>query len=141
MSASLSLFDKEHTSREKYVYFICGVSSALIAYIGKDYRPNNPWTAHDTLTISTLCCLLFSFGLGLLRILFYIEGMSYNRDVLVAEEETAIINQSLTFHLSNLANGIPISIGTKTITYYKKEDLENRRKELIETANKNKRRF
>lgn len=135
MSASLSLFDKEHAAREKYIYFICGVTGALIAYIGKDYRPSNPWTNHDTLTVSVLSCLVLSFGFGLLRILFYIHGMSHNRDVLVAEEELAIINNSLTFHMQNLDKGVPISIGTKNPKYYKKEDLENRRKELIQSAN------
>jgi hypothetical protein len=41
MSASLLLFDKEHTAREKYIYFICGVASALVAYKHVNFHETN----------------------------------------------------------------------------------------------------
>ena len=96
MTASLSLFDKEHAAREKYIYFICGVTSALVAYLGKDYKPNHPWTIHDTLMLSTLSSLLLSFLFGIGRILFYIKAISINTVTLRAREETQRFVEGLT---------------------------------------------
>jgi hypothetical protein len=42
MSASLTIFEKEHAAREKYIYFICGLAGVLFAYVGKDYFPVHP---------------------------------------------------------------------------------------------------
>jgi len=106
MSASLSLFEKEHNAREKYIYFICGVAGALIAYLGKDYKPNHPWTTHDTLTISTLGSLILAFGFGIGNILSYIQGISENKDLLVAFEEMGNFVESKNFLRANMFVGV-----------------------------------
>jgi hypothetical protein len=124
MSASLSLFDKEHAAREKYIYFICGVAGALVAYIGKDYTPSHPWTINDKLNISTLICLTVSFLFGVGRILCYIQGISINKDVLVAQEEIGNFVNALTFRLENKDKGVPISINRKNGKPYTAEEIQ-----------------
>ena len=137
MSASLSLFDKEHASRERYVYFICGVSSALVAYIGKDYNPSHPWTVHDKLNISTLVCLIVSFFFGIGRILSYTQGISVNKDVLVAQEEIGNFVDALTYQLANKDKGLPISINKKNGKPYSTEEIQARIGELSTSSDKN----
>ena len=88
MDASLSLFELEHTGKEKYGYFICGLAGALIAYIGKDFKPSYPLTTHDLLTISTLGCLIVSFIFGLGYILCWLKGVEKNKNYLFATEQT-----------------------------------------------------
>jgi hypothetical protein len=124
MSSSLTVFEHEHKAREKYIYFICGVAGALVAYIGKDYKPNNPWTIYDTLTMWTLACLTLSFVLGLGRILTYIQGMSINRDVLVKEGELASLNSSRAFHLEHQGKGIPVTVSSKRQTPLSTAEIE-----------------
>jgi hypothetical protein len=126
MSASLSLFDKEHAAREKYIYFICGVASALVAYIGKDFTPNCPWTIYDKFTISTLVCFTVAFLFGIGRILSYIQGISINKDVLTAQEETGNFVNALTYRLENKDNGMPISINKKNGKPYSTEEIQAR---------------
>lgn len=87
MIASLSLFEKEHAAREKYVYFVCGLAGALFAYIGKDYYPEHPIKIIAVLTISALISLTLCVAFGMARIQVYTHGLSINRDVLVAEEK------------------------------------------------------
>ncbi|MGA9452103.1 MAG: hypothetical protein WBW41_12260 [Verrucomicrobiia bacterium] len=134
MSASLSLFDKEHTAREKYIYFICGVASALVAYLGKDYTPSHPWTIHDKLNISTLICLVVSFLFGVGRILCYIQGISINKDVLVAQEEIGNFVNALTYRLENKDKGVPISINKKNGKPYSTEEIQARIVELTASS-------
>jgi hypothetical protein len=88
MSASLSIFEKEHAARDKYIYFICGVASALVAYIGKDFAPHPTFTLHDKLTIASLVALILAFGFGLANMLAYIEGLSANKEYTLAREST-----------------------------------------------------
>jgi hypothetical protein len=134
MSASLSLFEKEHTAREKYIYFICGVSSALVAYIGKDYTPNHPWTIQDKLNVSTLICLIVSFLFGIGRILCYVQGISINKDVLVAQEEIGNFVNALTYRLENRDKGVPISINKKNGKPYSTEEIQARIVELTASS-------
>ncbi len=130
MSASLSLFDKEHAAREKYIYFVCGVASALVAYIGKDYTPSHPWTDYDKFTISTLVCLIVAFLFGIGRILTYIQGISINKDVLAAQEETGNFVNALTYRLENKDKGMLISINKKNGKPYSTEEIQARIAEL-----------
>lgn len=97
----------------QYIYFICGVAGALVAYLGKDYTPSHPWTIIDKLNISTLICLIVSFLFGVGRILCYIQGISINKDVLVAQEEIGNFVNALTYRLENKDKGVPISINKK----------------------------
>lgn len=113
MSASLSLFEKEHAAREKYIYFICGVAGALLAYLGKDFTPSHPWTVHDKLLISTLGSLVLAFLFGIGNILAYIKGISLNKDVLTAQEEIGNFVNAITFQLENKNKGVPLSINKK----------------------------
>lgn len=99
--ASHLLFDKEHTSREKYIYFICGVAGALVAYIGKDFKPSHPLSNHDLLMLWCLGCLVGSFIFGIARILAHIEGLNYNRESVFAEEEITEFNRALANHIQN----------------------------------------
>jgi hypothetical protein len=126
MSVSLSIYEKEHAARERYVYFICGVSGALLAYIGKDYRPDASWTRHDTLVIVTLASLLVSFLFGLLRILFYVEGMSTNRDIIVIEEEVENITNVLIQHKTQQSVGHVIALDKHTGKQQTMQDLQDR---------------
>jgi hypothetical protein len=98
MDVSLSLFEKEHASKEKYIYFLCSVSSVLLAYIGKDYKPNHPFTLHDGLTLWCLGCLTGSFILGLGRINCYNHGLNLNREYATAVEGIRSVNQSILHH-------------------------------------------
>lgn len=124
MSASLSVFEREHESREKYIYFICGVASALLAYLGKDYKPSHPWTTHDTLTVSTLGCLLMVFVFGTGRILCYTHGLSANKEKLVAQEETANFVEKLARRLENEQKGVALSINKLTGRFVTKEEIQ-----------------
>jgi hypothetical protein len=139
MSASLSLFDKEHASRERYIYFLCSVSGALVAYIGKDFKPNHPFSNHDILTLWCLGCLTGSFLFGLCRILLYIHGMGFNREVVFCDEEIANLNKSLAYHLENADKGVPASFSNKISGPVTIEDIrlrivllsEKRKKETV----------
>jgi hypothetical protein len=75
MSASLTMFEKEHEGRIKYSYFICSISSALVAYIGKDYFPESPINLHDKLTLWALASLTLCFGFALLQLFFFGKKM------------------------------------------------------------------
>jgi hypothetical protein len=136
LTASLSLFDKEHAAREKYIYFICGVSSALVAYLGKDYKPNHPWTVHDTLMVATLGSLLLSFLFGIGRMLSYIKAISLNKDMLVAREETGNFVDAFTKWLDDEKKGAPIMINKKTGERFTKEQIEEEKKQSFALAEK-----
>lgn len=124
MSASLSLFEKEHAAREKYIYFICGVAGALVAYLGKDYTPSHPWTVHDSFLISTLGSLMLAFLFGIGNILAYIRGISINKDVLTAQEENGNFVNAITYRLENKDKGVPISINKKDGKQYTTEEIQ-----------------
>ena len=95
MSASLSVFEKEHSAREKYIYFICGLASALVAYIGKDYFPAHPFTWAEYLTLAALLLFFACFVSGCVYIIIFIKVTNLNRDALVIEEEIANIYRNL----------------------------------------------
>jgi hypothetical protein len=98
MSASLNLFDKEHASREKYVYFVCSLAGALFAYIGKDYFPEHPINCVGVLTIAALISFVLCIAFGMARIQVYTHMLGINRDVLVFEEEIAKLQNSWIAH-------------------------------------------
>ena len=101
MKVSEQLFDKEHNSREKYIYFICSVTGALVAYISKDFKPVHPFSGHDKWTLWCLGCLTGSFIFGILRILTYIEGLNCNKESVFAEEEMTEYKGALVKHIQN----------------------------------------
>jgi len=131
MDASLSLFDKEHASKEKYIYFLCSVASVLLAYIGKDYKPNHPLALHDELTLWCLGCLTGSFVLGLGRIICYNHGLTLNKEYVTAAEGIKNVNQSLLHHKEKESEGKvrPITMGEGQ--EIPKDRLENEMKKLI----------
>ncbi len=104
MSASLTIFEKEHAAREKYIYFICALAGALFAYVGKDYFPVHPLNCAATLTIGAMVSLTLCLAFGMARIQVYIKGLSINRDVLVAEDELKNLRDSLVKHKSGASN-------------------------------------
>jgi hypothetical protein len=111
MSESLNIFDKEHASREKYIYFVCGLAGALFAYIGKDYFPVHPIDCIGILTISALISFIVCIAFGMARIQVYTHGMSINRDVIV--EETNLRNLRVC-RLKFLSKEITLSEDNKT---------------------------
>ena len=122
MSASLTVFEKEYESREKYIYFICGVAGASFAYIGKDYFPVHPLDWPAKLTIGSLFSLMVCFAFGMARIQVYIHGLSINRDVLVAEDELTRMNDSWIKHEQGAAN---MTLSNKTGKTFNVSDLED----------------
>jgi hypothetical protein len=104
MSASLTIFEKEHAAREKYIYFVCGLAGALFAYIGKDYFPVHPLDLVAKLNIWAMVCLMLCLVSGMARIQVYIEGLSINRDELVAEEELKNLRECWVKHKSGESN-------------------------------------
>jgi hypothetical protein len=133
METSHLLFDKEHQSREKYIYFICGVAGALVAYIGKDFKPSFPLSKHDELTLWCLGCLTVSFIFGIGRMLAYIEKLKYNKESVFAEEEISKFNGALIQHTQNPGM---VSLTTKVKEPLNKSDIEGILKYLREKVKK-----
>jgi len=102
----------------------------MVAYLGKDYRPSHPWTTQDTLTISTLICLIVAFLFGVGRILCYTHGISINKDVLVAEEEIGNFVDRMICHIENEGKARVISINKKNGKPYTIEEIQARIAEL-----------
>jgi len=139
MTASLAVFEKEHAAQEKYIYFICSVASALLAYLGKDYKVSLPWTTHDTLTMATLGSLLLSFLFGISRILCYNYSLGENKEMLIKQEEVGNCVEALLNRIQNeqkiqtegKGQGLALSINKKTGKPVSAEELNK----AIEEAN------
>jgi hypothetical protein len=121
MSASLSVFEKEHAAREKYIYFVCGLAGALVAYIVKDYFPVRPIDFIGELTMSAMISLTLCLAFGMVHIQFFIKGTSINKDVLVADEELKNFVNTLVARKAGQCN---LSVNTKTGKEYTTEEIE-----------------
>ena len=121
MSASITIYEKEHASREKYIYFVCGLAGVLFAYIGKDYFPTHPQDLRDKLTIGAMASLALSLAFGMAHIQFNIKGISLNKDVLVVVEEIGNCVITVGQRKAGQANR---SINTKTGKEHTTEEIE-----------------
>jgi hypothetical protein len=100
----IKVFEQETSARNKYVYFVCGLAAALFAYIGKDYFPTHPIDLIGYLTISSLACLAISLALGMLHIIVFIQALSANKDVHVANQNLKKCNNSIFMRKTGQAN-------------------------------------
>ena len=121
MSTSISVFEKEHAAREKYIYFVCGLAAALVAYIGKDYFPVRPIDFVGKLTISAMASLTLCLAFGMTHIQCFIKGTSINKDVLVAGEE---INNCVNSLLKRKTGQSNFTLNLKTGQEHTTEELE-----------------
>ena len=121
MSASLTVFEKEHAMTEKYIYFLCGLAGALVAYIGKDYHVVHPVDLSNKLTLLAMATLTLSLMFGMAHIQVFINATSKNKDVLVTDEEIRNYIMALVERKAGKAN---YSINAKTGKEYTSEDME-----------------
>ncbi len=93
--SSKELFLKEHSSKEKYEYFICTVAGALFAYIAQTYTPHilNSWFYF--LMPLALLFLTFSFTSGLIRIFISNDIVKINKDIMHQFEDCVRISDQL----------------------------------------------
>jgi hypothetical protein len=94
MAASMTIYEKEYASRETYVYFICGVASALFAYMGKDYYPVHPLDLPGKYTIASMISLVVSFVFGMARIQVFLKGSTISRKMMNTQDEITVLSNA-----------------------------------------------
>jgi hypothetical protein len=121
MSASLAVFEKEHAMTEKFIYFVCGLAGALVAYIGKDFHAVHPFDLSNKLTLLAMAALTLSLVLGMVHIQVFIDATSKNKDVLVKDEE---IKNLITALVERKAGKASYSVNDKTAKEFTFEEME-----------------
>ena len=89
------LHAREFSSKEKFDYFICGVSGALFAYIGQTYTPHKLDYWFYFLTPVALLVLTLSFAAGLKRIQTVNQFIKLNRMSMRDYEDSINITEAL----------------------------------------------
>ncbi|HTA95027.1 MAG TPA: hypothetical protein VK769_02780 [Verrucomicrobiae bacterium] len=92
---SFDLHSKEHTSGEKFDYYICSAAGALFAYIGQTYTPHTFDSWYYFLTPTALFALTVCFGIGLWTISISKAVIMLNKEVLLLLEESTQILELL----------------------------------------------
>src|ERR1035437_1606045 len=82
---SKAIYEREHTSVEKFDYFVCSVAGALFAYIGQTYTPHKLDSLHSVLMPLALLYLTLCFGFGFKRIQLSNIGTKLNKEVIKIE--------------------------------------------------------
>lgn len=89
------IYEKEHSSEEKYDYFICTVAGGLFAYVGQNYAPHKLEDFSSILTPIALFFLTVCFGLGILAIRYSLKTTTKNKDFILelskSEEMTEVL--------------------------------------------------
>ena len=128
---SNDLFSKEHTSSEKFDYFVCGIGGALFAYLGQAYIPQKFESWSQCLTPLALICLTLSFYSGFRRIQISNELTKLNKEMLQAHERIVNFTSALNTNDSSFVSG--------TGEIHTREMLEQFRKDeekMVEETNK-----
>jgi hypothetical protein len=89
------LFSREHSSKEKFDYFICSVAGALFAYIGQTYTPHKLDSWFYYLTPLALFLLALSFACGLIRIYVSNDVIKLNKYIMRNFEDCISISEEL----------------------------------------------
>jgi hypothetical protein len=97
---SKDLFLKEHSSKEKYEYYICTIAGVLFAYIGQTYTPHKLDSFFYVLIPFALWLLTLSFASGLMRIYISNDATKLNKNAAYNQECCVEISDQLDKNLS-----------------------------------------
>ncbi|WP_154235666.1 hypothetical protein [Xanthomonas oryzae] len=89
------VFEKWHTSSEKFDYFILGLLGALCAYIANKFSPSLIGLNPQTVEVVSLFAFLLSTFLGFKRIEYTITLTDLNHQLLRAKEEKGILKTQI----------------------------------------------
>ncbi len=99
-----AVFDKEQTARDKYIYFVCGLAGALVAYMGKDYFPVHPMGTKEWLTVLSLISLTFCLAFGMAHMRCVITTLNHNKMVMLNKWDLKVCNTSIFKRKTGEAN-------------------------------------
>ena len=104
---SLEVYKGLRDAQQKLDYFLLGLSSALFAYIGSDYKPEPISFSQNTAEFISICFLFISNLASFKRIDLNISLMKLNFQQLDMSEKQESIQQALSFHghILNLETG------------------------------------
>lgn len=106
-SRSLEVYKGLRDAQQKLDYFLLGLSSALFAYIGSDYKPEPISFSQNTAELISICLLFISILASFKRIDLNISIMRLNFQQLDMSEKQNSIQQALSFpgNILNLKTG------------------------------------
>jgi hypothetical protein len=122
---SFELFSKEHSSSEKFDYFVCSVAGALFAYIGQTYTPHTFDSWFYYLTPIALLALTLCFCCGFILIKMSNDITRLNKVLYLEMEEGERLTKLLRTDQKEFTNSYGVVASRESIEKERNEELDS----------------